>query len=314
MYYDKRLLLLYPLMGVAAFMMLSFAHDGFTTDRDIESYYLPMTVGFTVGSIIAYLRYMIETRTRRYERQLSKEREDAVLGRAAAAIAHEVRNPLNALAMGLQRLQIEAGELGPEHRQLLDLMLNSVHRTNGIIEALLRHSRPPRPKMQLFDLGRIVQELLVLYQSQCEELGIDVRQTISYSNPVSGDPDLLKQVIENLIRNAIEAQRDGGYLGVELKGKSQGIVLSFRNGGFPLPPHEAEHIFEPYFTTKAQGTGLGASIARRIVMAHGGQMSVQTNGKGHVEICVYLPFTQGILSIPHGKEGQVPDENPCRGR
>jgi two-component system, NtrC family, sensor histidine kinase HydH len=312
-YSDKRLLLLYPLFGIGAFVLLSFVHDSFRTDRGIETYYLPMTVGFTVGSIIAYFRYAIETRTRRYERQLSKEREDAVLGRAAATIAHEVRNPLNALGMGLQRLQIEAEELRPEHRQLLDLMLNSVHRANGIIETLLRYTRPPRPRRQPLNLGAIVRELLMLYQSQCDELGIEVRQTIPVIEPISGDPDLMRQVIENLIRNAIEAQREGGYLEVELKGTPQEIVLSFRNAGFPLPPDEAEQIFEPYFTTKAQGTGLGASIARRIVMAHGGRMEVHAKGEGEVEISVTLPLTHETLQIPDGKEGQFFDENPRRG-
>jgi two-component system sensor histidine kinase HydH len=311
-YSDKRLLLLYPLCGIAAFVLLSFVHDSFRTDRDLETYYLPMTVGFTVGCIIAYFRYAIETRTRRYERQLSKEREDAVLGRAAATIAHEVRNPLNALAMGLQRLQIEAEELRSEHRQILDLMLNSVHRANGIIETLLCYTRPPSPKKQLLNLGVMVQELLLLYQAQCDELGIDVRQTIAFADPVFGDPGLLRQVVENLIRNAIEAQREGGYLEVELKGRSQDIVLSFRNTGFPLPPDEVEHIFEPYFTTKAQGTGLGASIARRIVMAHGGRMEVHTKGGGEVEISVCLPLTHDTQPISEAKEGEFFDENPRR--
>lgn len=153
----------------------------------------------------------------------------------------------------------------------------------------------------------------MLYQAQCDELGIDVRQTIAFSDPVFGDPDLLQQVIENLIRNAIEAQREGGYLEVELKGRSQGVVLSFRNKGFSLPPDEVERIFEPYFTTKAQGTGLGASIARRIVMAHGGRMEVQAKGGGKVEISICLPYNNDRPSVPDGKEGQFCDENPRRG-
>jgi signal transduction histidine kinase len=109
MHSDKKLFLLYFLAGIMAFALLSFAHDGFRTDRAIQSYYLPISVGAGVGGMIAYFRNKIEARTRMYERRLSKEREDAAMGRAAAAIAHEVRNPLNALAIGLQRLQLEAG-------------------------------------------------------------------------------------------------------------------------------------------------------------------------------------------------------------
>jgi signal transduction histidine kinase len=313
MHSDKRLLLLYPVVGVMLFLLLSFTHEGFRWDRDIETYYLPMTVGFTVGSVIAYFRNTIETRTRRYERHLAEEREDALLGRAAAAIAHEVRNPLNAIAMGLQRLQIEAGELGSEHRQLLSLMLDSVHRTNGIIGDLLRYSRPQRPKMEPLSLGRLIEDLLALYKSPCNDLGIEVRNDLSYTDPILGDADLLKQLMENLIRNAMEAQPGGGFLEVELKREEQEIVLSVRNAGFALPPDEAERIFEPYFTTKAQGTGLGACIAGRIAKAHGGQMTVRTNGKGHVEISARLPLTVTAPTVQEEQKGLVSDENPRRG-
>lgn len=287
---DKRLLVLYPVVGVMLFMLLSYAHEGFISDRSIETYYLPMTVGFTVGCVIAFMRNTIETRTRQYERQLSKEREDAALGRAAAAIAHEVRNPLNAIAMGLQRLQIEVEDLGTEHQRLLSLMFDSVQRANEIIGELLRYARPQRPQMELFSLGRVVENVLVLYKPLCTDLGMVVRESILFTDPVLGDANLLKQVIENLLRNAIEAQPNGGLLDIELKREEKEVVLAVRNSGFLLPQDEAMRIFEPYFSTKAQGTGLGMSIALRIVKAHGGHMDVQTNGNHHVKISVHLPF------------------------
>lgn len=306
---DKRLLVLYPLVGVMTFVLLSYAHEGFIWDRTIDTYYLPMTVGFTVGCIIAFMRNTIETRTRQYERQLSREREDAILGRAAAAIAHEVRNPLNAIAMGLQRLQIEAEDLGSEHRQLLSLMLDSVQRANGIIGDLLRYSRPQQPHKELFCLGGAVEDMLVLYKPICTDLGIVVRENILFRDPVLGDVNLLKQVIENLLRNAIEAQPSGGFLEMELKGEEKAVVLTVRNGGFLLPQDESLRIFEPYFTTKAQGTGLGMSIALRIVKAHGGHMDVQTNGKDHVRIAVHLPLPEDGPAIQEEMKGPGSDEN-----
>lgn len=309
----KRVLMLYPLVGIMGFMLLSYAHEGFVSDRAIDTYYLPMTVGFTVGCVIALMRNTIETRTRQYERQLSKEREDAVLGRAAAAIAHEVRNPLNAIAMGLQRLQIEAEDLGSEHRQLLSLMLDSVQRANGIIADLLQYSRPQRPHKEPFCLARTLEDMLTLYKPLCTDLGIVVRERILFREPALGDADLLKQVMENLLRNAIEAQPHGGFLDIELRGEEKEIVLAVRNGGFLLPRDEALRIFEPYFTSKAQGTGLGMSIALRIVKAHGGHMDVQTNGKGHVKVSVRLPLPESPSSPQEEPEGQDADENSRRG-
>lgn len=285
-------MILSPLIGSGVFILLSFAHDGFDTDRTIESYFLPITVGFTVGSIIAYFRYTIESRVRMYEQHLSKEREHAVLGRTAAAIAHQVRNPLNALTMGLQRLKIEARELTPEQMQLVDLMQDAVHRADGIIGDLLRYSRPQQPKFEIMRLDGLVEKLMLLYLPPCREKGIVVRQNIGFWEPIEGDPHLLEQVVENLLRNAIEAQPEGGTLEVILKRSGETARLSIKNGGFSLPPQEAERIFEPYFTTKAQGTGLGVSIARRHVEAHGGVMEVQANGAGQVEIAIRLPLTQ----------------------
>lgn len=309
MHSDKKFFLLYPLTGIMAFALLSFAHDGFRMDRGIETYYLPIAVGAGMGCIIAYFRNKIEARTRMYERKLSKEREDAAMGRAAAAIAHEVRNPLNALAMGLQRLQMEAGELGSEHRQLLDLMLSSVRRANGIIGNLLRYSKPQRPEMESFSLDGLLDGLLILYKPCCDDSGIAVRKHVFFHEPVFGDPNLIRQVIENLLANAIEAQPGGGFLETELKDLGREVVLAVRNGGFAIPPGEAERIFDPYFTTKATGTGLGVSIAHRIVEAHGGRMEVDAAGDGQVEIRVYLPSMRTRATIPDGTEGSIDHED-----
>ena len=108
-----------------------------------------------------------------------------------------------------------------------------------------------------------------------------------------GDPDLLGQVVENLLRNAIEAQPQGGFLHLEIGQKSRTIVLKVKNGGFPLPADEAERILEPYFTTKTKGTGLGLAIARRIIQAHQGRIEVRATGDGTVELAVYLPVKPG---------------------
>lgn len=232
------------------------------------------------------------SQARAYEKQLSLERENASLGRAAATIAHDVRNPLNALGMGLQRLQIEADEILPEHRHLLSLMLDAVRRTNGIVCSLLNYTRPHVPEKKEMRLDRIVEDTLDLYMTRCKECGISIEKKIQFSRSISGDPDLLGQVMENLIKNAIEAQPDGGCISLELTPGDDEVWLAIRNCGFGLSPENAESILEPYFTTKAEGTGLGLSIAQRIVQAHNGRMQVRCPAEGIIEIGICLPLNQ----------------------
>jgi two-component system, NtrC family, sensor histidine kinase HydH len=287
----------YPLAGMVVFVFLSFLHDGFRTDRSIDTFLLPIGVGLAVGMVIAVMQNRIEVKTRAYERQLSKEREDAALGRAAATIAHEVRNPLNALGMGLQRLQIEAHELSPEHHALITLLLDSVHRANGIISGLLRYARPQKPIMKLMRLDLLSEDILSPYLLSCQERGIRVTRFFECRECIWGDRDLLSQVVENLIRNAIEAQPRGGVLELEVKRLEHEVALVFRNHGFSLPSGETDRIFEPYFTTKAQGTGLGLSIARGIVEAHGAKIEAKVMGSGIIELTLYFPLPHTLSDI-----------------
>ena len=193
---------------------------------------MPFIVGFSVGLTFGIMKERIESKSRSYERQLSREREDAALGRSAAAIAHEVRNPLNALGMGLQRLQIEANELKPEHQHLVDLMLDAVRRANTIVSGLLAYARPQKPRQRAMRLDLLVKDRLDLYLSRCGELGIRVTQRLDYREPISGDPDLLGQVVDNLIINSIDAQPHGGFLHLELDAGGREVVLKVRNERF----------------------------------------------------------------------------------
>ena len=250
----------------------------------------------SLGIVLSLILYRYQSvhlmQVKQFERQISSERENASLGRAAAAIAHEVRNPLNALGMGLQRLQIEGEEINEDHRYLIGLMLDAVKRANSSVEGLLRYSRPQRPSRKPMRLDMLAEDMLHLYARRCEDLGIEVSCEISFRKPIPGDPDLLGQVVENLLKNAVEAQPDGGaiHVEVELDRKDQEACLRVKNNGFSLKAEEADRILEPYFTTKADGTGLGLTIARRIVEAHGGYMTVRVPEPEMVEVSVHLPL------------------------
>lgn len=247
----------------------------------------------SLGVVLSLVLYRYQAahlmQVQQFERQISSERENASLGRAAAAIAHEVRNPLNALGMGLQRLQIEGVELKDDHRHLIDLMLGAVKRANASVEGLLKYARPQRPSKKPIQLDFLAENMLDLYSRRCEELGIKVSRRITFRKSIPADPDLLGQVMENLLKNAIEAQPHGGSVLLEIEKRGQDVCLRVRNPGFSLKSEEADCILYPYFTTKVDGTGLGLTIARRIVDAHGGHMEVRVPEPGMVEVSVCLP-------------------------
>ncbi len=239
--------------------------------------------------IILYHRAHLE-QVREFERKLAKEHEDAALGRASATITHEIRNPLNAIHMGLQRLQIESEGLNEEHRNLISTILGAVKRTNGIVTNLRRYAAPLIPNRKQVDLTSIVNNMLILYQQQCSDQAISVTFESRNKNLLAGDPGLLEEVVENLIKNAIEAQPDGGYLKISIFKQESYLVLFVENSGYDLSEKEAENILEPYFTTKTRGSGLGLAVAKRIVLAHEGRIETEVPARGIIRISVYLPL------------------------
>ena len=236
---------------------------------------------------------------RRYERQLAREKEDASLGRASAAITHEIRNPLNAISMGLQRLQIEADSLDPEHRDLLAALRQAVDRTDGIIRRLRRYARPIAPEFDTVSLDDIVSHIVDLYGGLCQDRGIRILKALETHRQVRGDSGLLEEVVENLMKNAVEASPRGETISICLEERHGRVALSMDNAGFESPKSGASEILEPYYTTKTQGSGLGLSIAGRIIRAHEGQITVTVPGPGRIRVHVFLPVAgQGLRRGP----------------
>ena len=224
-----------------------------------------------------------------YERQLSRQREDAGLGRAAAAIAHEIRNPLNAMAMGLQRLQWEADELDDAHRRLLDVVQQALVRTNGTVSGLLDYARPIQPRLTRLALDQVFSEQLSLYARTLADRGWRILSHLQRDVWVAADPDLLRQVLDNLLRNVIETEVNAGVLEIEIQRRAEAVELSLTNGGLSITAEAVERLLEPWFTTKVNGTGLGLAISRRIIAAHGGALRLTVPRPDHLRVSLWLP-------------------------
>lgn len=235
-----------------------------------------------------------------FERRIARQHEEAALGRAAATIAHEIRNPLNAIGMGLQRLQIEAANLlEKEHLDLVAGMREAVARSNTIVTGLQRYVGAFALAVGPVDMAGLLAEVMQLYRPQCEAQAVSLGGELESGVMVAGDRQLLGQLFENLLKNAIEAQPDGGRVDLVLRSGDGLCRVSLENEGFALDRQQAADMFEPYFTTKTKGTGLGLAISRKIVEAHGGTLIGQPDYRLHIlSLIVELPLWRACPSPP----------------
>ncbi len=237
---------------------------------------------------------------RKIERELARQREDAALGRSAAAITHEIRNPLNAMSMGLQRLQMESDDLPDEYRKLINDILKALERTNSIVSNIRDYAKPLEAKKEKMRLREITDHILGLYQKKCGDSHIKIRCDIAENFEIYADVGMMEQVMENLIKNAVEAQilpirtrereNQQGFIDITAALQGEYAAVCIENPGFTQKESEADRIFEAYFTSKTRGTGLGLSIVQKIVSAHRGRIQVKVPNPGILSVTVLLPL------------------------
>ena len=223
---------------------------------------------------------------------LHRERLSA-MGNLAAAVAHEIRNPLNAISIGLQRLKLEFQPTeDPDHySHLTEQMLGEVQRLNVIIEQFLSLARPVEIKTEALPLAEVLKELAALEASHAEQLNVQIRIVAAPNLPaVRVDPNHLTQVLLNLMLNGLQAMPHGGTLTLQAKTSKGNVVISVTDTGTGIAPENLAQIFEPYFTTKAKGTGLGLAISRRIIEAHGGTITAANEPGGGCRFEISFPL------------------------
>jgi len=240
---------------------------------------------------------------RRMQERVRRADRLAAVGELSAGIAHEIRNPLAAIANSIDMLRDELPVRG-EQRRLMDLVVTESERLNRILDDFLEYarSRPLRPAV--VPVGRALDEVVTLLRCH-PDIGNDiVIQVEDRAGSIQAciDEAQMKQVYLNLALNAFEAMQHRGTLTVAVEvcaGDEPGLVdtpcvrLRFRDTGPGLAPGEEAAIFEPFHTTKPHGTGLGLSIAARIVESHGGRIDAATHPEGGAEFSVYLPEAAG---------------------
>ncbi|MBI2090194.1 MAG: hypothetical protein HYT78_15885, partial [Deltaproteobacteria bacterium] len=230
---------------------------------------------------------------KKLEAEVSRQERLSQLGNLAATVAHEIRNPLNSISVGLQRLKAEFRPTEDEEQYLrfIELMRGEVRRLNAIVEEFLSLARPLELKAEPVKVDELLQELALLAGNDAGPAKVQIQVVTSDQlPPLRADRNYLKQLLLNLILNGIQAMPDGGTLTLEARPSGTGLVLTVADTGTGIAPAALEHIFEPYFTTKANGSGLGLAIARRIAEAHGGTITVGSEMRQGSRFQVSLPL------------------------
>ncbi|MDC3952936.1 sensor histidine kinase [Polyangium jinanense] len=222
--------------------------------------------------------------------ELVRKEQLAAVGELSAVIAHEVRNPLAIITTAVATLRREG--LGEDDRQtLLGILDEEASRLNRLVGDLLRYARPVRCERQPVSPREIVERALALSQNQTS-----VKVTLVEPEPlerIQADPMLLRQVFENIVTNALQAMPGGGSLTVTLvphaESGASGVEVRIADTGEGMDTSVRDRALDPFFTTRAAGTGLGLAIVARIVDAHGGRLSIQSDVGAGTEVRIFLP-------------------------
>ena len=225
------------------------------------------------------------------EHRLIRSERLATVGRMAAHITHEVRNPLASVGLYLELLSDEIGAENPEARRLVKSLSTEVDRLSEITETYLRFVRLPKPKLEREDLGALASSVMEFSRGELSAARIDLDLAIASGMPeVAADESQIRQALLNLVRNAKEAMPEGGRIRVEVGTVDSGWVrLAVGDSGPGISPENLGKIFDPFFSTKQKGTGLGLALVQQIVSDHGGRIEVDLPPTGGTTFAILLP-------------------------
>lgn len=258
-----------------------------------DSYFLRNKAGEQVG-IVLFLKDIGNLVS--LEKQLQHNEKLATVGKIAAGVAHEIRNPLTSVKGFLQMMRTELERNGMYKEQnFTTVMLDEIERINGLVKELLLLSKPRELKMEFIDLRELLGAMVPLVESESNLHNIQFELLTEEMPLVHADRELLKQVFLNLVKNAIEAmeETDGGQLRVRTQFDAEKfeVRVHVQDSGPGIPHYMMDRIFDAFFTTKETGIGLGLPICQRLVNDVGGKLTVMSKGYG-TTVTVQLPVAK----------------------
>jgi len=222
----------------------------------------------------------------------------ALVGKLAAGVAHSIRNPLTSVKMRMFSME-RSLELSATQKEDFEVISEEIRHIDNIVRSFLEFSRPPKLKMQKVSLSDVVDNALQLLRHRLDSYNVEVKLKRQRRLPkVWADPEQLKEVLVNLIVNACEAMAKGGSIVIHeeeglVENSRQSLIVRLSDDGPGVPKSIQEKVFQPFFSTKEEGTGLGLTIAARIVNEHGGRLDLKSRKGEGTTFIINLPFEKG---------------------
>lgn len=228
---------------------------------------------------------------RKVMEQKIKEMENLFkVGQISSAIAHEIKNPLNFMSLAVAQIIEEANKLGNvDFIPLLNTLMEEIKKLNSLITNFLDYGRPLKLKMEHFNLIDIFKDLLLLMRHNLNEQNISVELICSEDIEIIADKEKLSGCFLNLFLNSIEAIKENGKITITINKTKNKITVSFKDTGAGIPQSIQDKIFEPYFTSKNTGMGLGLSFTKKILLEHGGNIWLNNTSDKGTEFLIELP-------------------------
>ena len=249
-------------------------------------------LGFTLGTLVESRRREREATTAldAARSRVAQSEKLAALGQLAAAIAHEVRNPLAVVRSAAQGLGETLPASDADGHRAASFIVAEVDRLGSVVSSLLAFARPLQLQTRPTDIGDVVARAVTLAGAELEAKHVRLAREQAVALPVvHADGDLVCQVLVGLLSNAVEATPPGGEITVRAHAANGGIELAVADRGAGIAPELRSRVFEPFFTTRPNGTGLGLAVARQIVEAHGGRIDVGDHPGGGACFTIRLP-------------------------
>jgi len=259
-----------------------------------EHFFISMTVDVIVVSILLAIVDRKQRRLVEANQRLAHNEKVATLGRVAAQVAHEVRNPLTGLLLYSEHLKGKIhGKLPNGDAILIDKIIDTINNLTATTEQILNFARPVTLAPRKVDLNEVARDVIQLLRTEIAAHSVETKLELDDS-PVVGmlDEPSIRATTLNLVLNAVQAMPAGGHLTISTSTSGDKLSLAIKDTGSGMTPEQIKQIFEPFNTTKSRGLGLGMPYAQKIIQEHGGQIIVESQpGKG-TEVRIELPASE----------------------
>jgi two-component system sensor histidine kinase HydH len=295
-----------PILGV--FEIVQDLSEDYRTIAHFK-YRIVVTSILVMGLLFVIIRYIVKRGeaiiARRAEERLLLEQKLnqaerlASLGEMVAAVSHQIRTPLGIISSTAELLKRKLGPTDPQD-QLTDVIVQEAKRLNTIVTDFLNSARPPTPNLMPCNVDDILEKNLRFLAPETEKNGYKIHKRLAtHIREIQADPGLLYEAFLNILMNAMQAMPEGGTITVELADRQDTLTIVFSDEGKGIPDDILKRIWQPFFTTKDKGSGLGLPIVRKIVEGHGGTVRIENGPLKGVQVTVTLPVGKvGRVTIP----------------